>query len=222
MTIRILKNQKKGAAPLKPDATLPSSEDLDAIAAEEKAKAATEGTKAATDELAEHPLSTSSAEPVPPEQTPAPGAAPDPIAGPPSFLVPNENVQWNDPLRPRLLPCPACQAPKGEPCKDKGSEMKDFHAQRLDEAQYLDSAGNLKGDKGPLGPRGETVPADVQTEAQRQAAADAKELKLREGMASTAGVDSIGNQKVNAAPHIGPRGKGAPQDSFHGARAGKR
>jgi hypothetical protein len=150
------------------------------------------------------------------EQPSAPGFAPSTAMGPPSFLAPPDNVNWTDPNR------------------DTTKE---------------DSLGNKKTDLGTFGPKGDSLPPDVQTDAQRQAAADAKEAKLQQGMASTVAVDSLGEQKgrfavtpqgydkqgakipdevdrsqvVEAQPvFTGPRGQGAPQDTFHGARPAKK
>lgn len=190
-------------------AGLPSAADLDAVAEEQKAKEATEKPEPS-------PLSTPPALAPVIEQPASPGAAPQGISGAPSFLTPNENLDWTDP--------------------------------RLDTSKK-DSLGNEKQDKTVFGPKGETVPADVQTPEQRQKAADARELKMREHMADTSGVDSVGLAKghfavtpgakdrkgvkqpdvvdrsevIEAHPvHVGPRGKGVPQDSFHGSRVAKR
>ena len=182
----------------------------------EKAKEATGG---AAEEKPEPELqghSMPSAEPKPPEQPITTAAAPDSAPAPSSFLPPNPNVVWND--------------PKADPAKN-------------------DSLGSEKSDKGEFGPRGASLPPDLQTDVQRQTAADEKEAKLRENMASTAHVDSIGRPKgafktaeqgfdshgaripdvvdysqvLEEHPvHVGPRGQGAPKDTFHGKRPAAR
>lgn len=112
-----------------------------------------------------------------------------------------------------------------------------------------DSLGNLKENVVPLGPRGADTPPDVMTDAKKQAIADKVEARLKAGMSSTAKTDSTGKLKgsfavtlrgndkngarypdavdyskpLEAPPvHVGPRGAGAPQDSFHGPRPAKK
>jgi hypothetical protein len=99
-----------------------------------------------------------------------------------------------------------------------------------------------------IGPRGHGMPADVMTEAERQAKADAAEKKMQAGLAPTNTIDSRGDAKgafkvipqgndkhgmrlpdkvtsqivEPVAAQVGPRGAGAPLDSFHGARPEKK
>lgn len=191
-----------------PAAVLPSAADLDAVAKEQKVKEATAGKGS--------PLSTPPAHPSVPEQPSAAGFAPDSVTGLASYLTLPDNVNWSDP--------------------------------KLDTTKK-DSLGNEKLDAGTFGPKGANPPADVQTADQRQAAADAKEARLKGHMASTVTVDSLGRQKgrfavtpqgfnehgakipdlvdynqvVEALPvYVGPRGKGAPSDTFHGSRPVKK
>jgi len=205
MAIRKLRDLVKPAPETAPP-VLPSEADLDAVAEEQKAKEATSGS----------PLSTPHATPDVPEQTADHGFAPAPVAGPVSRLTLSDKVVWSDP--------------------------------ELDTTKK-DSLGNVKTDAGPFGPKGDNPPADVQTDAQRQAASDAKEARMREHMASTVTVDSVGNKKghfevtergedshgaripdvvdyskpVEPLPvHVGPRGQGAPADTFHGTRPVKK
>lgn len=222
----------------------PSAADLDAAAEEQKMEDATAGMtvddaqelvdylvahghseEEAQTFVAQHPESIRLAvkghtapAPVPPPTTPAahppkteqPGteqAAPASRQGPASFQAPGPGVNWTDP--------------------------------KLDTTKK-DSMGNEKLDQGTFGPKGKSVPPDVQTEVERQAAADAKEAKLAKGMASTAGVDSVGkpkgafktisqgvdkhgakipdkvdySQPLEKPVHAGPRGKGAPKDTY--------
>lgn len=222
----------------------PSAADLDSVAEEQKMKEATAGVtvddaqelvdylvahghteQEAQTFVAEHPESIRAAvkghtapAPVPPPTTAAAHppiraqkstqqSAPASRQGPASFQAPADNVNWTDP--------------------------------KLDTTKK-DSLGNEKLDQGTFGPKGKSVPPDVQTETERQASADAKEAKLAKGMASTAGVDSVGkpkgafkttsqghdkhgakipdnvdySQPVEAPVHAGPRGKGAPKDSY--------
>lgn len=108
-----------------------------------------------------------------------------------------------------------------------------------------DSLGNMKENVVAIGPRGADAPADLMTEADKQAARDKQDARLRVGMSSTVGKDSTGAAKgsfqvtpqgndnhgmrlpdkvdyskpvESPAAHVGPRGANAPQDCFHGAR----
>ena len=159
--------------------------------------------------------STPLAEPIAPPQPSAPGAAPDPVLAPASFLTMPDNVNWSDP--------------------------------KLDTTKK-DSLGSEKTDKGEFGPKG-NKPPDVMTDAERQDIADKREARMRQNMADTSKVDSLGNKKgrfqttpqgndshgmkipdavdyskpVEAiAPQVGPRGVGAPQDTYHGVRPVKK
>lgn len=113
----------------------------------------------------------------------------------------------------------------------------------LDTTKF-DSLGNLKADTGPIGPRGEGAPLDVMTEEDKAKVAQAQEKRLQAGMSSTAKVDSLGNPKggfetkahghnihgmripdsvdyskpVEAPALVGPRGKGAQPDTYHGPK----
>lgn len=105
----------------------------------------------------------------------------------------------------------------------------------------LDSLGNEKTDPGEFGPKGSSLPPDVQTDDQRKAAQVARDAALAKNQADTFSVDSIGNKKGRFVvtpqghdshgmrlpdqvdysqiveehiPH-GPRGKGVPKDTFH-------
>ena len=206
MAIRRLRGNGKPAAPAAP--VVPSAADLDAIAEEEKIRAATAPKPS--------PLSTPPAHPVVEAQTSAPGPAPDSLAGPTSHLSPHPDVNWTDPQHDTVK---------------------------------TDSLGNAKTDTGNFGPKGPSLPPDVQTEAQKQEAALAHEKKLQEHMGSTVAIDSAGrpkgrfvvtprgrdahgmkvpdhvdySQPVEPIPHhVGPRGAGAPQDTFHGPRPVKK
>jgi hypothetical protein len=100
-----------------------------------------------------------------------------------------------------------------------------------------------------FGPRGENKPRDVMTDAERQAHVDAAEKVLQAGLAPTNAIDSVGKAKGSfavtpqgprrsrdalagqnrlprkpiepVAAHVGPRGVGAPPDTFHGERPEK-
>lgn len=107
----------------------------------------------------------------------------------------------------------------------------------------VDSLGNVKTDLRTFGPQGVGLPGDTQTAEQRKAADDARDAKLGENMPDTSAVDSVGSKKGHfavipqgfdkhgaripdkvdwstpietVAQHAGPRGKGAPKDTFHG------
>lgn len=186
---------------------LPTSADLDAVAADQAAADATKGQP--------HPQATPAAHPQVEDQTAQPGNAPD--------SLPNENSH-RKPVQ-------------GGPTQPS-----------LDTTEF-DDMGNKKTDAGPHGPRGVNLPADVQTEEQRQAAADAKEKVMQAGLAPTNAIDSRGELKGRfavtpqghdehgmrlpdkvdtskvlepVAAHVGPRGSGAPLDSFHGPRPVKK
>jgi hypothetical protein len=113
----------------------------------------------------------------------------------------------------------------------------------LDTTKF-DSLGNAKGDLAPIGPRGVNQPLDVMTPEDKAKVADAQEKRLQAGMSSTAKVDSVGNAKgefhvtpqghdkhgaripdkvdytkpVETQPMVGPRGKGAQPDTYHGPK----
>lgn len=111
-----------------------------------------------------------------------------------------------------------------------------------------DSLGNEK-DGVAVGPRGADLPPDVMTDADKQKVADAHEARLSKNMSSTDGKSSTGTPKgsfqttaqgvnlhgmkipdkidyskpVEAPPaQVGPRGVGAPQDTYHGAKPPKK
>jgi hypothetical protein len=106
----------------------------------------------------------------------------------------------------------------------------------------FDSSGKGVKDGSPIAPRGADKPLDVMTDAERAAVVQKQEAKLAEGMPNTSMVDSVRNPKgtfkttpqgldKNGAripdkvdysqpvevhnPVHGPRGKGAPKDTFH-------
>src|SRR6266568_8595314 len=107
-----------------------------------------------------------------------------------------------------------------------------------------DSLGNLKENIIPIGPHGESLPADVMTDAEKQAAIDKTTARMDAGMSSTVTTDSAGALKGNFAVtpqgydkhgmripdkvdyskpldepgHVGPRGAGAPPDTYHGPK----
>lgn len=203
----------KGEKPPVTASNAPSAADLDAVAAEEQTKAKT-ASKAETKPDAA--LSTIAAIPGTPEQPSRPGAAPESQMSASSFLPANPDVNWTDP--------------------------------KLNTATH-DSMGNVKSDKYVAGPKGDSLPPDTQTPAERQAKADAHEQKLQQGMTPTVLKDSVGNPKGTfavtpggktkkgvklpdvvdyskpiepPAVHVGPRGIGAPQDTYHGPRPAKR
>lgn len=105
----------------------------------------------------------------------------------------------------------------------------------------VDSLGNEKTDTYQAGPKGKSLPPDVQTDAQKQAAMDAENQRLSQNMANTQGVDSTGKPKGTfeitpggrtrqgvklpdtvhydkpiEAPQkmVGPRGVNAPKDTY--------
>lgn len=110
------------------------------------------------------------------------------------------------------------------------------------DADKYDSTGeNLKQD-GPLGPRGVNRPGDVMSDDERAQIAVKQEGKLRKGMSPTHSIDSVGKPKGSFktvaqghdkhgakvpdkidytqptevhVPMVGPRGAGAPKDTFH-------
>lgn len=112
------------------------------------------------------------------------------------------------------------------------------------DSDKFDSLGNAKVDVEPVGPRGDGKPLDVMTEEDKAKVAQATEKRLQAGMSSTAHVDSVGNPKgefeteaqghnihgmripdkvdysrpAEAVPLVGPRGKGAQPDTYHGAK----
>jgi len=110
------------------------------------------------------------------------------------------------------------------------------------DADKYDSTGkNAKKDATP-GPRGDNRPADVMSDDERAAVATKQETRLAQGMSSTHSIDSTGKPKGSfetvpqgldkhgarlpdkvdyakpVAPvpaQVGPRGQGAPKDTFH-------
>jgi len=113
----------------------------------------------------------------------------------------------------------------------------------LDTTKF-DSLGNAKEDAAAFGPRGVGAPLDVMTEEDKAKVAQAQEKKLQAGMSSTAKVDSVGTPKgefavtsqghdkhgaripdnvdyskpVEGVAMVGPRGKGAQPDTYHGTK----
>lgn len=186
------------ATPVTPN--LPTSADLDAVAAEVKAVEATNTPAAIPDVEEQKPASHD--------------------AAPPSLPNTSSHIQGvkGGPLNPSL------------------------------DSDKFDSLGEPK-EGGPVGPRGATLPLDVMTDADRQAVTDKQEARLKAGMSSTDHVDSrgnpqgafkitpMGNNAMGARipdhvddsvlvepnpPQVGPRGAGAPQDTFHGSRPPKK
>jgi hypothetical protein len=117
------------------------------------------------------------------------------------------------------------------------------HQPSNDEAQN-DSLGFAK-EAGLVGPRGANVSPEHLTEIQKAESAEAIDRRAHVGMSSTDHIDSIGNPKgafetfdrgndrhgakrpdfifqdepvEQHQPMVGPRGVGAPKDSFHKAR----
>jgi hypothetical protein len=114
------------------------------------------------------------------------------------------------------------------------------HQPSRDEDKH-DSLGNVKDDAGPVGPRGAHVSPEHLSEEQKAESARQQHEREHRGMSSTAAVDSRGESKhifvhepqgndrhgarlpdrntgelVEEAPkHVGPRGIGAPKDTFH-------
>jgi hypothetical protein len=110
------------------------------------------------------------------------------------------------------------------------------------DADKYDSTGNTEKKDGIPGPRGVDRPADVMSDEERAAVATKQEDRLRKGMSPTHSVDSTGQTKGEFAvvpqgndkhgarlpdkvdfskpveahnPVAGPRGQGAPKDTFH-------
>lgn len=167
--------------------------------------------------LAPHPQATAPAHPEVEVQTSAPGLAPDSLPNPTS----HGTQVFGGPTQPSI------------------------------DTTKFDDIGNVKdlGDHGEgFGPRGKNMPRDVMTDAQKQAHADAAEKVLQAGLAPTNAIDSVGKAKGSfvvtpqghddhgmrlpdkvdysqpiepVAAHVGPRGVGAPQDTFHGERPKK-
>jgi hypothetical protein len=195
---------------------LPSAADLDAHvrrSAKQKEQNAIDGQH----DLAPHPQATAPAHPEVEVQTSAPGPAPD--------SLPNETSHGHG------IP--------GGPTHPSIDTTK------------FDDIGNVKdlGEHGEgFGPRGENKPRDVMTDAERQAHVDAAEKVLQAGLAPTNAIDSVGKAKGSfavtpqghddhgmrlpdkvdysqpiepVAAHVGPRGVGAPPDTFHGERPKK-
>jgi hypothetical protein len=194
------------STPITPN--LPSAADLDAVASDQAAAQATS-----------HPQATAPAHPQPELQTSAPGVAPESLPNPTS----HGHGEKGGPTAPSL---------DTEVFDDAGNEKTD---------QGI-------GDEG-FGPRGHNIPRDVMSDAERQQQADDAEAKLKAGLAPTNIIDSTGAPKgafqvtpqghdkhgmrlpdkidttkvmEPVAPHVGPRGVGAPQDCFHGPRPEKK
>ena len=110
------------------------------------------------------------------------------------------------------------------------------------DSDKFDSTGkNVKAEPRP-GPRGQNLPPDVMSDADRAAISTKQEERLAKGLAPTHSIDSIGNKKgtfevvpqgndkhgarvpdkvdyskpvTPVAAQVGPRGKSAPKDTFH-------
>lgn len=109
------------------------------------------------------------------------------------------------------------------------------------DSDKFDSTGVGVKEKGLVGPRGVNRPGDVMSDAERAEVGVKQEEKLRKGMSSTDAIDSTGKlkghfettpqgldkhgmripDKVDYSapvekhePMVGPRGKGAPKDTF--------
>lgn len=110
------------------------------------------------------------------------------------------------------------------------------------DADKLDSTGKNEKSGEVLGPRGADKPGDVMSDDERAAIAKKREDRLAKGMSPTHSTDSTGNPKGHFAtiaqgndkhgaripdeidystvvephlPALGPRGPGAPKDTFH-------
>lgn len=110
------------------------------------------------------------------------------------------------------------------------------------DADKLDSTGENEKSGEVLGPRGVDKPGDVMSDDERAAIAKKREDRLAKGMSPTHSTDSTGNPKGHFAtipqgndkhgaripdeidystviephlPTLGPRGPGAPKDTFH-------
>lgn len=110
------------------------------------------------------------------------------------------------------------------------------------DADKLDSTGENEKSGEVLGPRGADKPGDVMSDDERAAIAKKREDRLAKGMSPTHSTDSTGNPKGHFAtipqgndkhgaripdeidystvvephlPTLGPRGPGAPKDTFH-------
>jgi hypothetical protein len=194
---------------------LPSAADLDAHVADhlQKEQNAIDGQH----DLAPHPQATAPTHPEVEVQTSAPGAAPE--------SLPNETSHL--PVIPGGPTDPSIDTSKFDDLgheKDRGAADEGF------------------------GPRGKNMPRDVMTDEQRQRHIDAEEKRLQAGLAPTNAIDSVGKAKGSfavtpqghddhgmrlpdkvdyskpiepVAAHVGPRGVGAPPDTFHGERPKK-
>jgi hypothetical protein len=116
------------------------------------------------------------------------------------------------------------------------------------DADKFDSLGKEAKEDGPQGPRGKNSPADVMTDDERAAVVQKEQDRLAQGMAPTDKIDARGDLKghfevtpqghdkhgaripdkvdyskpLEEPPaHVGPRGVGAPPDSFHGPKPTK-
>ncbi len=110
------------------------------------------------------------------------------------------------------------------------------------DADKFDSTGKGEKQDGQLGPRGVNKPLDAMSEEERAELPTKQEERLRKGMSPTHSIDSVGKPKGVFAvkpqgldkhgaripdaidyehpiephvPMVGPRGKGAPKDTFH-------
>lgn len=153
------------------------------------------------------------------------------------------------PITPNLTPSAAdLDAIAAEQAAKTATAPKPPTAQAVGpslDSDKKDSLGNDKSDVVPIGPRGDNLPGDVMTEAQKQAVTDKQDARLKVGMSSTDAKDSIGKAKgtykhlpqgfdkhgarlpdkidmskpMEPPPvHVGPRGVGAPQDTYHGSK----
>ncbi len=228
----VAEEESKWLAGLPPyDQPNPSAEDLDQVAAEQKAAEETGPAtqespsnkidEPATIEKLVDELADIAAEGQHPQATPA--------AHPPQ--EPSE-----DPADLHQTAPPSLANPTSHGTAVLGGP----HNPSLDTEKY-DSRGNEKKDPGPFGPRGAFVSPEHLTEVQRDQRAAAEAKRLQRGMSSSDHVDSIGQVKgehyvvergrdehgmrrpdevirhEEPQPEhlqVGPRGKGIPKDSF--------
>lgn len=165
---------------------------------------------------------------------------------------PQTQAEAVEPVKPYPETAPAVVAPSnfraGGPLNPSLNE--DLHDSRGQPKKLADEHGNYQPITAaqPVGPRGANVPLEHLSEAQKAETAAAEEKRLQRGMASTDFVDSRGEKqgefKVEPQgfdthgaripdkitdelvepppPMVGPRGQGAPQDTYHGAKQPKK
>jgi len=163
---------------------------------------------------------------------------PQPVA------APAEPVEDTTP--PSAPPAEVKHAIEGSPHNPShDSDLVDSLGNAKTEEAELDEKGQVvkvttvekAGTAGQVGPRGKGAPPESLSAEEKAKRQRAEEERLAKGMSSTARVDSIGNLKgafedpkkrsedtrVEDQHHmVGPRGKGAPADSYHGPRPAKK